>query len=64
VKYSACLFTLHKILGCKSESCSNLVLGEVGWVSVVGPCHALPGRATGVCVTINAHKSGERVEVM
>jgi hypothetical protein len=40
------------------------VLGELDWVSVVGPCQALPGRATRVCVTINAYKSGERVEVM
>ena len=40
------------------------MLGELDWVSVVGPCQALPGRATSVCVTINAYKSGERVEVM
>jgi hypothetical protein len=44
-------------------NCSNLVLGELDWVSVVGPCQALPGRATRVCVTINAYKSGERVKL-
>jgi hypothetical protein len=64
VKYSACLFTLGKFLGCKSESCSNLRFGELDWVSVVGPCQALPGRATSICVTMDAHKSGERVKVM
>jgi hypothetical protein len=64
VRYSACLFTLGKFLGCKSARCSNLVFGELDWVSIVGPRQALPGRATRVCVTINAHKSGERVEVM
>jgi hypothetical protein len=63
VKYSACLFTLGKFVGCKSASCSNLVFGELDWVSAVGPCQALPGRATRVCVTINSHESGERVEV-
>jgi hypothetical protein len=64
VKYSACLFTLGKFLRCKSESCNNLVFGELDWVSIVGPCEALPGRPTRVCVTIHANKSDERVEVM